>query len=71
MFGVYEDLVFSVDKTGSCGVISGLAALNVGMAPSATVLWCVPPRKRLAGASPTRADRFSPQGARGVPGRQS
>ena len=29
MFGVYEDLVFSVDKTGSCGVISGLAELPV------------------------------------------
>ncbi len=49
MFGVYEDLVFSVDKTGSCGVISGHAALSVGMAP-ATVLWCVRPRKRLAAA---------------------
>ncbi len=57
MFGVYEDLVFSVDKTGSCGVISVFAELNVGMAPSAA-LWCVPPRKRLSGAPRTRADRF-------------
>ena len=41
MFGVYEDLVFSVDKTGSCGVISGLRGLIVGMAPS-VALWLRP-----------------------------
>ena len=51
MFGVYEDLVFSVDKTGSCGVISGLAELNCRHGAIRGALWCVRPRKRLAAAS--------------------
>ena len=35
VFGEYEDLVFSVGKTGSRRIISVFAELNVGMAPSA------------------------------------
>ena len=49
MFGVYEDLVFSVAKRVPRRIISSFAELNAGMAPS-VALWCVPPRKRLAAA---------------------
>ena len=57
MFCVNEDLVFSVDKTGSGAAYSpSLRSLIVGMAPS-VALWCVRPRKRLAAASFTPRPR--------------
>ena len=53
MFGVYEDLVFSVAKRVPRRIISSFAELNAGMAPS-VALWCVRPRKRLAAELGTR-----------------